>query len=150
MLVLWKKSYDKLSVLKTRDHHFADKGLYSQSCGFSSSLVLMWEMDHREGWVPKYWCFQIAVLEKTLENPLDSKEIKPVNPNGNQPWIFLGRTDAEVETPTLWTSDVKSWFTGKDPDAGKDWRQEKKEETGWDGWMVSQAHWTWIWGNSRR
>ena len=76
---------------------------YSQSCGFSSSLVLMWEMDHKEGWAPKYWCFQIVVLEKTLENPLDRKEIKLVNPNGNQPWIFLGRADAEVETPILWT-----------------------------------------------
>ena len=83
-------------------------------------------LDYKEGWAPKNWCFQTVVLEKTLESPLDCKEIKPVNPKGDQPWIFIGRTDAEAEVPILWLLDVKSWISGKDPDAGKDWRQEEK------------------------
>ena len=86
----------------------------------------MWELNHNEGWAPKNWCFQTVVLEKTLESPLDCKEIKPVSPKGNQSWIFSGRTDAEIETPILWPPDVKNWFIGKDPDAGKDGRQEEK------------------------
>ena len=99
----------------------------------------MWEVDHKEGWPPKN-CFQIVVLEKTLESPLDSKEIKPINPKGNQPWLFTGRTDAEVETPILWPPDVKTWLIGKDPDAGKDWGQEEKgmtedEMVGWHHWL---------------
>ena len=85
----------------------------------------MWDLDHKEGWVLKNWCFQAVVLEKTLESPLDRKEIKQVNPKGNQPWIFIGRTDAEAEAPILWLPDAKSQFIGKDPDAGKDWRQEE-------------------------
>ena len=91
---------------------------------FSSSCVWMWELNFRESWVPKNWCFWTVVLEKTLESPLDSKKIKLVNPKGNQPWIFIGRTDAE--TPIFWPSDAKNWLIGKDPDAGKDWRQEKR------------------------
>ena len=96
----------------------------------------MWELDHKEGWVPKNWCFQTVVLEKTLQNPLDCKEIKPVNPKGNQPWIFIGMTDTETEAPMLWPLDVKSWLIGKGPDAVKDWRQEEKgttedETVGW-------------------
>ena len=86
----------------------------------------MWELDHEEGWVPKNWCFQIVVLEKTLESPLDCMEIKPVNPEGDQYWIFIGRTDAEAEAPVLWPPDSKSWLIGKDPDAGKDQRQKEK------------------------
>ena len=86
----------------------------------------MWELDHKEGWAPKNWCFWTLVLEKTLESPLDCKETKPVNPKGNQPWIFIGRTDAEAEVPILWPRDAKSWLIGKDPDAGKDWRQKEK------------------------
>ena len=86
----------------------------------------MQELDHKEDWKPKSWHFQIVVLKKTLENPLDSNEIKQVNPKGNQPWIVIGRNDAEAESPILWPSDGKSWFTGKDPDPGKDWRQKKK------------------------
>ena len=97
-------------------------GLSSQSYGFSSSHVWMWEMDNKEGWVPKNWCFQIVVLEKSPESPLDCKEIKPVNPKQNQLWIFIARTDAEAEVPRLWLPDVKSQFVSKDPDAGKDWR----------------------------
>ena len=105
------------------------KGPYSQSYGFSSSDVWMWELDHKESWVPKNWCFWIVELEKTLESPLDCKEIKPVNPKGNQSWIFIGRTDAEAEIPVLWPPDEKNWLIWKDPDAGKDWRQEEKGMT---------------------
>ena len=103
------------------------KGSYSQC--FFSSHVQMWDLDHKESWAPKNWCFWTVVLEKTLESPLDCKEIKPVNPKGNQPWIFIWRTDAEADTSILWTLDGKSWLTGKDSDAGKDRRQEEKGMT---------------------
>ena len=106
--------------------HFTEKGLHSQSCVFSSSCVWMWDLNHREGWVLKNWCSQTVVLEKTPENPLDSKGIKHVNPKGNQHWIFIGRTDAQAEATIPWPPDVKSWFIGKDPDAGKDGGQEEK------------------------
>ena len=98
--------------------------MYCQSYGFSSSRVWMWQLDHKEDWVIKKWCFRTVVLEKTLESPLGCKEVKPVNPKGNQPWILFGRTDAEAEAPILWPADVKSGFIGKDPVAGKDWGQE--------------------------
>ena len=111
------------SILKSRD--IAKKGPSSQSYGFSSSHVWMWKLDYKESWALKNWCFWTVVLEKTLESPLDCEEIKPVHPKGNQSWIFIGRTDAEAETPILWPPDVKNWLLGKDPDAGKDWRQEK-------------------------
>ena len=115
--------------IKKQRHHFADKGPCSQSYGFfSSSHVPMGELDHKGGWAPKKWCFRTVVLEKTLESPLDSKEIKPVNPKGDQPWIFTGRTDAEAAAPILWPPDAKSWLFGKDPDAGKYWRQKEKRE----------------------
>ena len=113
------------SILKSR-HHFADKGPCSQSYGFSSSHVWMWELDHKESWAPKNWCFWTVVLEKTLESPLDCKKIKPVNPKLNQSWIFTGRTEAEAETPILWPPDAKNWLLGKDPDAGNNWRQDEK------------------------
>ena len=100
--------------IKNQRYHLADIHPPSQSYGFSSNHVWMWELDHKEGWAPK-----------TLESPLENKEIKPVNPKGNQPWIFIGRTDVEAEAPMLWLPDVKSWLIGKDPDAGKDWRQKK-------------------------
>ena len=126
MVAPWKESYDQpRQHIKEQRHHFASKGPYSQGYGFSSSHVQMWELDHKEGWALKNWCFRIVVLEKTRESPLDCKEIKPVNPKGNQPWIFIGRTDGE--SPILWPPDMKSWFIGKDPDAGKDWRQKEKE-----------------------
>ena len=120
------------SVLKRR-HHFADKGLYSQTYGFSNHHIWMWKLNRKEGRVPKDWYFWTVVMEKTLESPLDSKEIKPVNPRGNEPWIFIGRTGAKAETPIFWQPDMKNWLIGKDPDAGKDWRQER----GWQriGWL---------------
>ena len=104
---------------------------------FFPVVMYVCELDHKEGWAPKNWCFQIVVLEKTLESPLDCKEIKWINPEGNQPWIFTGRTDAEV--PILWPPDVKSWLTGKDPDAGKYWRQKKKRVTETE--MIRQHLW---------
>ena len=99
-------------------------------------------------WVPKNWCFWTVVLEKTLESPLNCKEIQPVHPKGNQSWIFIGRTDAEAEAPILWPPDAKNWLIRKDPDAGKDWRQEEKGTTGWDGWMASPTRWTWFHASS--
>ena len=114
------------NILKTRERHcLANKDPSSQSYGFTSSHVWMWEMDHKESWALKNWCFWTVVLEKTLERSLDCKVIKPVNPKGNQSWIFIGRTDAEGETPILWPPDEKNWLTGKDPGAGKDWRQKE-------------------------
>ena len=110
----------------------------------------MWELDHKESWVLKNWCFWTAVLEKVIQSPLDCKEIQPVDPKGNQSWIFIGRTNAEAETPILWSPDVKNWLIRKDTDAGKDWRQEDKGKTGWDGWMASLTWWTQVWASSRR
>ena len=132
-LLLGRKAMSSLDSYWKRET-FADIGPSSQSCDLSSNHVWIWESDHKEGWAPKNWCFQIVVLEKTLERPLDSKEIKPVHPTGNQLWIFTGRTDAEA--PILWPPDTKNWLIGKDPDAGKDWRQEEKgmtedEMVGW-------------------
>jgi len=122
----FKNSYDKhRQSIKKQRYHFASKGQYSQSYGFSSSHVWMWELYYKEGWVLKNWCFQIVVLEKTLESPLDSKNTKQVNPKGNKSWIFFGRTGAEAEAPIFWPPDAKSWLIGKDTDAGKDWGQDK-------------------------
>ena len=122
----WKKSYDqpRQHIKKQRDY-VAHKYLSSQSYGFSSSHVWMWELDYKERWPPRNWCFWTVVLEKTLESPLDCKEIQPVYPKGNQSWIIIGRTDTEAETPILWPPDAKNWLIGKDPDAGKDWRWEE-------------------------
>ena len=114
---------------KKQRHYFADKSPSSQSYGFSSSHVWIWELDHREGWVPKNWCSRTVVFEKTLKSPLDSKEIKPVNRKRNHPWIFIGGTDAEAEVPLLWLPDTKSWLVWKDTDSGKDWRHEEKKMT---------------------
>ena len=125
MLVPWKESYDKP---RQERHHFVDKGPYSQSYGFSSSHVWMWELDCKEGRMLKNWCFQIVALEKTLKSPLDSMEIKPVNPKGNQPWILTGRIDAEAEAPILWSLQyfMKRELIGKYPDARKDCGQKEK------------------------
>ena len=141
MLTPWKESYDqpRQHVKKCR-HYLANIGPSSQSYGFSSGLVWMWELDCEESWAQKNWCFWTVVLEKTLESPLDSKEIQPVHPKRNQSWIFIGRTDAEAEIPILWPPDVKNWLIWKDPDAGKVRRQEEKwmtedEMVGWHHWL---------------
>ena len=118
-------SFEEKHIKKQR-HYFADKGPSSQSYGFSSSCVWMWELDCKESWAPKNWCIWTVALEKTLESPLDSKEIQSVHPIGNQSWIFIGRTDAKAETPIFWPPNVKNWLIWKDPDAGKDWRLEEK------------------------
>ena len=136
-LAPWKKSCHKpRQCIRKQRHHFANKSSYSQSYGFSSSHVWMCKLDHKESYAPKNWCLQTVVLEKTLESPLDSKELKQINPKGNQPWLFIGKTDAEAEATILWSPDVKSWLIGKDLHAGKDWRQEEKgmtedEMAGW-------------------
>ena len=114
------QSYDQpRQLIKKQRHYFAHKGPTSQSYGFSSSHVWMWELDYKESWAPKNWCFWTVVLEKTLESPLDCKEIQPVHPKGNQSWVFIGRNDVEAETPILWPPDAKSWLIWKDPDVGK-------------------------------
>ena len=124
-LLLGRKVTTNLdSIFKSRD--ITNSGPFCESYGFSSSHVWMWELDYKENWVPKNWCFWTVVLEKTLQNPLGCKEIQPVHPKGNQSWIFIGRTDTEAETPTLWPPDVKSWLFWKDPDARKDWGWEEK------------------------
>ena len=126
-LTPWKKSYDQpRQNIKKQRRYFANKGPSSQGYGFSSSHVWMWELDYKESWALKNWCFWTVVLEETLERLLDCKEIQPVHPKGNQSWIFIGRTDVEAETPILWPPDVKNWLIGKDPDAGKDWEWEEK------------------------
>ena len=122
--------------IKNQRHYFANKGPSSQGYGFSSSHVWMWELYYKESWAPKNWCFWTVVLEKTLESPLDCKEIQPIHPKGDQSWIFIGRTDAEAESSILCPPVAKNWLIGKDPDAGKDWRQEEKgtaedEMVGW-------------------
>ena len=133
-LAPWKKSYNKSrQLIKKQRHYFANKGLYSQHYGFSTSHAWIWELDHKEGWMPKNWYLWTVVLEKTIESLLDCKEIKPVNCKGNQSWIFIGRTDTEAETPILWPPDAKSWLIRKDPDARKDWRQEEKGTRWLDG-----------------
>ena len=130
MLAPWKKSYDQpREHIKKQRQYFANKGPSSQSYGFSSSHVWMWESDRKESWAPKNWCFWPVVLEKTLESPLDCKEIQPVHPKGDQSWLFIGRTDVEAETPILWPPDAKNLLTGKDPDLGKNevgWRRERQ------------------------
>ena len=125
-----EESYDQpRQHINKQRLYFADKGLSSQSYGFSNSHVWMWELDYKESWVPKNWFFWTVLLEKTPESPLDCKEIKSVNPKGNQSWIFIGRTDVEAETPILWPPDVKNWLFGKDPDAEK--KIEGRRRTGW-------------------
>ena len=130
MLTPWKESYDqpRQHIKKQRDY-FAKKGPSSQGYGFSSGHVWMWELDYKESWAPKNWCFWTVVLQKTLESPLDCKEVQSVHPKGDQFWMFTGCSDVEAETPILWPPDAKSWLIGKDPDAGKDWRQKEKWTT---------------------
>ena len=138
-LLLGRKARQTRQPIKKQRHYFADKGPFSQSYGFPSSHVWMWELDHKESWVPKNWCFWTVVLEKTLESPLDCKEIKLVNHKGNQSQIFTWRTNAKAEAPTLWPPDVKNWLILKDPDSGKDWRQEEKGTK--EDMMIGWHHW---------
>ena len=129
MLTPWKKNYDQSRQnIKMQRCYFADKGPSSLSYSFSNSHIWMWELDYKESWVLKNWCFWTVVLEKTLESPSNWKKIELVNPNGNQPWTFIGRTDAEAEAPVLWPPDGQNQLMGKDPDDGKYWRQERR---GW-------------------
>ena len=114
----------------------------------SQSQNITWSHSYKENWEPKNWCFWTVVLEKTLESPLDCEEIQPVHPKGDQSWVFIGRTDVEAETPILWPPDAESWLIGKDPDAGKNWGQEERDDRGWDGWMASPTRWTWVWVSS--
>ena len=128
-LTPWKKNYGQpRQHIKKQRHYFANKCLSSQACGFSSSQVWMWELDYKESWAQKNWCFWTVVLEKTLKSPL-GKEIQPVHPKGNQSWMSIGRTAVEAKTPILWPPDVKSWLIWKDPDAGNYWRREEKGTT---------------------
>ena len=150
MLARWKESYDKSrQQIKKQRHHFADKGPYSQSYGFSSSHVGIWELNHKKGWVLNNWCFGIVVLEKTLESHLNSKDIKPVNPKGNESWIFTERTDAEAEAPNslaTWCEELAHW--------NKPWCWERLRaggdggDRGWDYWMAPLNQWTWVWTSS--
>ena len=135
--------------IKKQRCYFADKGPSSQSYGFTSSHVWMGNLDYKESWALKNWCFWTVVLKKTLESLFDCKEIQPVHPKGNQSWIFIGRTDAEAKASILWPPDAKNWLIGKDPDAGKDWRWEREgDNRWWDGWLASLTWWTWVWASS--
>ena len=140
-----KESYDQTrQCIKKQKHYFANKGSSSQGYGFSSGHVWMWELDYKESWAPKNWCFWTVVLEKTLENPLNCKEIQPVHSKGDQPWDFFRRTDANAETPVLWPPHAKNCLIGK-------WCWERLraglegDDRGWDGWMASLTRWTKVW-----
>ena len=149
MLTPWKKSYDQpRQHIKKQRHYFVNKGPSSQSYGFSSSHVWMWELDYKEIWGPQNSYFWTVVLN-TLESPLNCKEIQPVHPKGNQSWMFIERTDVEAETPIIWLPKVKNWLIWKDPDAGKNWMLEEGHDREWNGWITSLTQWTWVWVNSR-
>ena len=148
MFTPWKKCYAQpRQHIEKQRHYFANKGPSSQSYGFSSSHVWMWELACEESWVLKNGCFWTVMLEKTLESPLDCKEIQLVNPKGNRPCLFIGRTDAEI--PILWPPDVNNQPFWKDPDA-EEWLKAGREgdDRVWDCWMVSWTQWTWVWVNS--
>ena len=148
-LLLGRKAIKNLDrIFKNRDIILMTK--YSQTFGFSSSHLWMWELDHQESWALKNWCFWIVVLEKTLESPSDSKEIKPINPKGNQPWIFIRRTVDEVEAPIFWPPHVKSWLIGRLQYWEKLRAGGEADDRGWDGWMASPTQWTWVWAYTGR
>ena len=152
MLTPWKKSYDQpRQHIKKQRHYFANKNLSNQNYGFSSSHVWMCDLDYKESWVLKYWYFWTVVLEETLESPSDCKEIQPVNPKGNQPWMFIERTDAENETPILWPPDAKKWLMLKRPWC---WERLKVggegDSKGWEARKTSPTQWTWVWVSSGR
>ena len=138
-LLLGRKAMINLdSILKSRNITLLTR---VKAMFFSSSLVWMWELDHKEDWAPKNWCFWTVVLDKTFENPLDNKEIKTVSPKGNQPWRFIERTDAEAEVPIVWPPDVRSQLIGIDPDAGKDWDETRRRRGATEDEMVGWHHW---------
>ena len=134
------------SIFKSRDITLSTNVCLAKAMVFSSSHVWLWELDYKESWALKNWCFWTVVMEKSLESPLDCKEMKPVHPKGNHPRIV----DAKSEAPIFLPPDAKNWLIGKDSDAWKDWGQEEKGKTGWDGWMASPTQWTWVWANSGR
>ena len=137
------------SIFKSRDITLPTKVRLVKAMVFPVVVYgCEWELDCEESWVLKNWCFWTVVLEKTLESPLDCKEIQPIHPKGDQSWVFTGRTDAKAETPILWPPHEKSWLFGKDPDAGRDWGAGERDDRGWDGWMASLTRWTWVWVNS--
>ena len=150
-LAPWKKSYGQTRHhSKKQRHYFTSKVSSSQSYGFSSGHVWMWELDYKESWAPKNWCFWTVVLEKTLESLWDCKEIQPVHPKGNQSWIFIGRTDVEVKAPILlatWYKELTHWERPWCWDSLKAGGQG--DNRGWDGWMTSLTQWTWVWVNYR-
>ena len=150
MLTPWEKSYDQLRQhIKKQRCYFANKGPSSQGYGFSSSHVWMWELDYKESWAPKNWCFWTEVLEKALESPLNCKEIQPVHPKGDQSWVFIGRTDVEAETlNTLatWCEELTHWKT---PWCWERLKTGEGDDRGWDGWMSSLTQWISVWINSR-
>ena len=146
-LLLGRKVMTNLdSIFKSRDVTLLTKVRLVKAMVFPVVMYGCWELACEEGWAPKNWCFWTVVLEKTLESPLDCKEIQPVHSEGHQSWVFIGRSDAKAETPILWSPNVKRWLIGKDPEAGRDWRQE--DDRGWDGWMASLTWCTWVWVNS--
>ena len=145
----WKESYDQSTQhIKNQRHYFVNKGPFSQSYGFSSGHVWMWELNYKESSALKNWCFWTVVLEKTLESPMDCKEMEPVHPKGNQAWIVIGRSDAEAVTPVLRPPDAKNWLITRP------WCWERLkaggegDDRGWDGWMASLTQWTWVWISS--
>ena len=153
MLAPWEKNYDQpRQHIKKQRHYFTNKDLSSQNYSFSTRHVWMWQLDYKESWALKNWCFWTVVLEKTLESPLDSKEIQPVHPKGNESWIVIGRTDVEAGTPILWRPDAKSWLIWKDSDAGKIEGRKMEggegDNKGWDGWMTSPTLCIWVWASS--
>ena len=149
-LLLGRKAMTDLdSILKSKDIPLLTKGPSSQSYVFSSNHVWIWELDHKESWVPKNWCFWTVVLEETLESPLDCKEIQPVHSKGDQSWIFTGKTDAEAEAPILWATWCEELIHWKRPWCWERLKTgEEGDERGWDGWMASTTWWTWVWASS--
>ena len=149
MLAPWKENYDKPRQHVKKQRDFANEGPSSQGYGSSRSHIWIWELDYKESWAPKNWCFWTVVLKKTLESPLDCKEIQPVHPKGNHSWIFIGRTDAEAETPILWCCEGKNWVLWK-----RAWCWERLkvwgvgDDRGWGGWISSLTQLTWVWVNS--
>ena len=136
------------SKLKSRDITLSTKVCMVKAKVFPVVIDGLWELDHKESWAPKNWCFWTVVLEKTLESPLDCKESQPIHHKGNQSWIVIGRTDADAKAPILWSPDEKNWLIGKDTNAGKDWKAGGEGYRGRDGWMASPTRWTWVWVDS--